>query len=272
MKGHMMRKFFLSIILVLVPFIANLALPWDTAYIDSLFKSKNARGSFLLYDLKADKYYKFNEARCDSGFLPASTFKIVNSLIGLETGVLSGKDHVYKWDGQKRWLDSWNQDHTLQSAIANSVVWYYQRLAREIGPERMKENLSKLDYGNDDISAGIDLFWLEGNYKVTSYEQIGLLKGLYADKLPFSKRNMKIVREIMVNDSTDAYVLRAKTGFAVRGKGQPLTGWYVGYVERGDNVYFFSLNLTGRDEDIDALFPARIDITRAILKQNGIID
>jgi len=137
----------------------------------------------------------------------------------------------------------------------------------------MQMYLNKLDnYSNKDISAGVDLFWLEGGFRVTAYQQIWMLKNLYLNKLPFSDRSMNIVKEIMSTDSTDTYVMKTKTGFAVRQKGCPLTGWYVGYVERGDKVYMFALNLTGDDKDIKELFPARIDITRAILKKNGIID
>ena len=43
---------------------------------------------------------------------------------------------------------------------------------------------------------------------------------------------------------------------------QPQVGWYVGYLERGGNAYFFAINMDINKPD-DA--KARINITKSIL-------
>ena len=120
------------------------------------------KGAFVLYDFNKNQYIRFNPERCAEQFIPASTFKIMNSLIGLETGVIPDENYVIKWDGTHYDVPSWNQDHTLKTAIQNSVVWYYQELARRVGSEKMQYYVDAAQYGNQNISGQIDNFWLEG--------------------------------------------------------------------------------------------------------------
>ena len=124
---------------------------------------QNTEGAFVLYDLKNDRYLRYNERRARQRFNPFSTFKIPNSLIGLETGVIKDAEFVIPWDRQKypaqnNMMPEWNRDQTLRSAIKYSVLWYYRELAMRVGEKRMKEWVSKLDYGNQDTSGGIDRF------------------------------------------------------------------------------------------------------------------
>lgn len=115
---------------------------------EKYYNKYHVTGSFLFYDLKKDAFIRFNPARTRQGFLPASTFKIVNSLIALEEKIIPDEKHIFKWDGTKREYEIWNKDHDLASAFKNSVVWYYQKLARKIGKQRMKEYLKQMHYGN----------------------------------------------------------------------------------------------------------------------------
>ena len=199
----------------------------------------------------------FNEERTKKGFLPASTFKIINSLIALETGVIKDEHEIIKWDGKKRFVQDWNRDHNLRSAIKYSVVWFYQELARRIGEERMKRNINAVGYGNQDIGGGIDLFWLNGNIRITMEEQVEFLKRLHQNDLPFSTRTMDIVKDIMIQEQTKDYTLRAKTGWAARV--EPNIGWFVGYLERKDNVYFFANNIDIKNDE-DAKFRKKITL------------
>jgi beta-lactamase class D len=204
------------------------------------FDSAGVEGSFLLYDASAGTYYAHNLERCRAAFLPASTFKIPNSLIGLETGVIEDADYIIRWDGVKREIESWNRDHSLRSAIAVSCVPYYQELARRVGGKQMKMYLDSLRYGNADISAGIDRFWLSGgSYRITSFEQIDFLRRLHDERLPVSARSMRIVKDIMLLDSAGAYILRGKTGWTEAQE----VGWFIGWVETPKNVYFYACNL-----------------------------
>ena len=221
-------------------------------------------GAFVLYDLNLKRYIRYNPERCAERFIPASTFKIMNSLIGLETGIIPDADYVIKWDGTKYDIPAWNQDHTLRTAIQNSVVWYYQELARRVGEKKMQEYVDAAHYGNQDISGKIDTFWLEGGLRISAEEQVEFLKRLYKGELPLSQRSMNIVKEILVLEKTETYQLSGKTG-----SGQRITpheSWFVGYLETKGNVYFFATNIEGSDGSGDK---AR-EIAQNILQNLGL--
>ena len=126
------------------------------------FDEYNHEGCFILYDLKKNEYFKYNPERCSERFIPASNFKIFNSLAALESEAIKDENEIIKWDGVERFIPNWNKDLNLAQAFKYSAVWFYQELARRIGEDRMKEYITLNHYGNEDISGGIDLFWLEG--------------------------------------------------------------------------------------------------------------
>jgi beta-lactamase class D len=232
------------------------------------FENNRVDGCFVLYDLKQDHYVRTNPDRCATGYLPASTFKILNALIALETGVIDSPDTVMQWDGTRYQIESWNRDQTMRSAIRDSVVWYFQEVARRVGRERMQTWVDKVGYGNRDISGNIDSFWLDGGLRISPDEQVAFLVRLYNNDLPFSQKNMDLVKEMILLEQTDSYRLRVKTGWAVRVEDQ--IGWWVGWVEKGDDVYFFATNFQSDHPDQN-FGPAREGITRSILKDLGIL-
>jgi beta-lactamase class D len=238
----------------------------ELSEVKQVFKTAGHRGSFLLYDLKADKYSGYNLERCKKRFSPASTFKIPNSLIGLETGVLKDQSTVFKWDSVKRFYDAWNRDCDLSYAIQYSVVWYYQELARRVGKVEMKNYINKLGYGNKDISPKLDEFWLRGNLKISQFEQIEFLRNLYSNKVPFAQRNIDIVKSIILRYDTLDCKIRAKTGWSIKDS----VGWYVGWVEKNNQVWFFATNIDERNAPED-FAQARISITIESLKALGIL-
>ena len=182
-------------------------------------------GSFVLCDQSNDKYIFYNQSQFKQPFTPASTFKICNSLIGLETGVIKDENFIIPWDSVTRRVPAWNQDQDLKTAFKNSTVWYYQELARRVGGEKMKYWLDKANYGNADTSGGIDKFWLTGGLRITPEQQIDFLKRLHDNTLPFSQRSMDIVKSIMTAKDTLGYVVRAKTGWGEQDNKE--IGWYV---------------------------------------------
>jgi beta-lactamase class D len=232
-------------------------------------------GSFALYDMNAGKYILYNERQFKEPFIPASTFKICNSLIGLETGVIADENFVIPWDSVCRNAD-WDKDHTLKTAFQTSAVWYYQELARRVGGEKMKYWLNKTSFGNADTSGGIDKFWLTGGLRITHEQQIDFLKRLHDNKLPFSQRAMDIVKRIMIQKDTISYTLRAKTGWS-RQSGKEI-GWYVGYIETKGNVYYFSncvqlpSELMSQEEQAAKFVSSRKAITLAILHELKIME
>jgi beta-lactamase class D len=229
------------------------------------FEQFHVEGSFALYDLKGNKWILYNQAQWRKPFVPASTFKICNSLIGLETGVIRDENYVIKWDGVDRSRPEWNKDHDLKTAFKNSTVWYYQELARRVGSERMKKWLNLIGYGNADTSGGIDMFWLSGGLRITPEQQVLFLKRLYEERLPFSKRTMDIVKRIMVAKDTATYTLRAKTGWGNQDNKD--IGWYVGYLQTKSNVYFFASCIQCADPKNPDFARARTEIALRILRE-----
>lgn len=220
-------------------------------------------GSFVLFDQNNDKFIFCNQQQFKEPFSPASTFKICNSLIGLETGVIKDEGFVISWDSIVRPNLKWNQDHDLKLAFKNSTVWYYRELARRVGGDKMKFWLDKAQYGNVDTSGGIDLFWLKGGLRVTPEQQIDFLKRLHDNKLPFAKRTVDIVKKIMIAKDTLDYIVRAKTGWS--DEEERIVGWYVGYIEKNNNVYYFANCIQSKDIDNKDFSRARTEIAYKIL-------
>lgn len=230
------------------------------------FREAGVTGTFVLYDPAEGRYLVHNPARARERFIPASTFKILNSLISLETRVVADTSTVFPWDGVEHEIAPWNRDHTLATAFENSVVWYYQELARRVGEDRMRDHVQRVEYGNGDIGGGIDRFWLTGNLRVSPIEQVTFLQRLHERRLPFSDRTVDAVEGMMVEDRGADYVLRAKTGWA---RWDPADiGWYVGYIVHQDRPYYFALNL---DIEHRAQAAARRGVTRAILSDLGLL-
>ena len=211
------------------------------------FQELGVEGSILIYDLNQDKTHEHNPSRNTKAFLPASTFKILNSLIALETGVLPNELSILTWDGVQRDIPQWNRDLNMKEAFKVSAVWFYQVIARRVGQERMQKWITQVGYGNQKIGSkeDIDKFWLEGEIQITPQEQIQFLRRLYKNDLPFSERSQSIVKDIMIVEQTPDYTIRAKTGWAARVT--PQIGWYVGYLEKDNNAYFFAVNIDIRD-------------------------
>lgn len=226
-------------------------------------------GTLVIYDVNKNEYITINPERAALRFTPASTFKIPNSLIGLETGVIKDENFVIKWDGIKRWNDDWNKDHNLSSAIKLSVVPYYQELARRVGRERMQKYLNSLNYGNKIIGENVDSFWLDNSLQISADEQVEFMKKLHEYKLPFSKRTIGIVKNIMSEEKYSKSVLKYKTGTGKKTTGE-FIGWLVGYIEKENNVYLFAFNVDG--ETFDDVVKIRAELARKILKQLKIIE
>ncbi|MDF2892859.1 MAG: Beta-lactamase [Clostridia bacterium] len=204
-------------------------------------------GCFVLYNPETNTYTIHNKEKSIMRLPPNSSFKIYNSLIGLESGVLKDENTLFQWDGTKHSIEVWNQDHTLASAFSNSVVWYYKQLASQVGEKTMQEYIDKIEYGNKDISGGIDRFWLQSSIKISPMEQIELLRKLYNFELPFKKENIDVVKKIMILSNKNGIVFRGKTGSGMK-DGKYINGWFVGYVEKEDKVYLFATNIEAVQE------------------------
>lgn len=238
---------------------------------EKIIDSANVEGAILIYDLKNDKYYSndFNWAKKRN--LPASTFKITNSIIALETGVVENDSTLLKWNGEKRRFKNWEQDLILRDAFHFSCVPCYQEIARKVGENKMNKFLKKLDYGNMKVdSSNLDLFWLEGESSITQFQQINFLKRLYQSELPISERTEMIMKRMIVIEDTDDYKLSGKTGWSIRNGNN--NGWFVGYVETQSKIYFFATNVEPKQHFDMNMFPMiRKDVTFKAFVQMKII-
>lgn len=231
------------------------------------FKDRDCDGCFVLLDNNNNTTYVYNKERAGKQFLPASTFKIPNSIFALDSKVIKDENEIIEWDGVQRSFKDWNQNINLSSAIKVSCVWFYQELARRMGFEKLDNYVNSCNYGNKNINGKVDTFWLEGDLRISAYQQIEFLKSFYFYKLPFENNTIDIVKKIIVNETTPKYKLSAKTGWADLVNNE--VGWWVGYVEKDNNTYFFALNMKMTKLEQAKL---RIEIAKEILKEMGIIE
>lgn len=238
--------------------------PQEIKELKSIFDKYNVSGSILVFDYNNNEYKGFNIERCNQGFSPASTFKIPNTLIALETETIT-TDSIFKWNGEKQDLPAWEADMNIAQAYKASCVPIYQGIAKSIGVEQMQKYVRLLHFGNMVINqSNINRFWLEQESKITQFQQIYFLKRLYNLELPISDQTMLTVKQIMLQEDTRDYKLSAKTGLDV--SGDIIHGWFVGYIETQDNVYFFATNIEPIKEIESIKFSSsRIQLTKDVL-------
>jgi len=280
----MRTSFILS--LVLVVFLSSCAKTrikehsdWEQYFATNGIKN----GCFILRDNNHESIHYYNLKRCSQRLLPASTFKIFNSLVALETAIAPDDQLVIKWDGVKR-KPEWDKDMTMREAFTVSCVPYYQELARRIGHQNMQHYLDTVQYGNMKMGSHIDSFWLDNSLQITADEQVGFLKKLYFNQLPLSERSQRIVRSIMLREDSTNYKLYYKTGWGIVGDTSTL--WIVGFVERIEHVnepkesmnksdvrmypYFFAENFDIPKSDATKKWAdLRLQIAKEILRSYG---
>lgn len=240
----------------------------ENAELGEPFLQAGVTGTFVVYDPGADRFTGWNRERAVKRFVPASTFKIPNSLIGLAAGAVRDVDEKIPYHSDSPpFVEAWVRDMGLREALPLSNVPIYQELARRIGPERMQTALREMDYGSQEIGPQVDRFWLDGPLTISAVEQARFLARLAQGTLPFPEQHQRSIREITVIETRPTYVLHAKTGWQnARGPG---VGWWVGWVERGAEVHPFALNLDIRTP-ADAVH--RQEIGRACLRRLGLLD
>lgn len=247
------------------------------------FSKYGVDGCIEIYDNNKEIASFYNKERVAEQLPPASTFKIFNSLVALETGIAPDEQMVLPWDGQERSNPLWNQDLNMAEAFELSAVPYYQELARRIGNAKMQYFLDTVKYGNMKIGNDIDAFWLDGSLRISADEQVGFMKRLYHDELSgFSERSNRIVRGLMLQETGKNFRLYYKTGTIGEGKGQLF--WLVGFLEhfvpskdiktkQANEVphpYFFAMNFSSTDSNPEA-GAHRVDILKEILQSQNVI-
>lgn len=232
---------------------------------ESYFEDEKAIGCFLLYEVDKAQLHYYNPQRSQELFPPASTFKLFNALVGLETGVAADENEMIPWNGRKSRMKAWDKDHTLASAMAVSCLPYYQELARRIGRERMQAHLDKLGYGNQTIGEDIDLFWLDESLRISPADQLKFVNRLRLKKLPLALRSMDIVHKIIVLKSAPDFKSYGKTGWYQ--DGETNLGWLVGWIEKEGKSAVYVLNCERPRVENDGFGKIRYSIRDKILKE-----
>jgi|SRR5450830_123900 len=247
----------LSIVVASKSFAAST--PQERLDWSNYFSNANAKGTIVVVDARANKdvVLVYDSERANRRYSPASTFKIPHSLFALDAGILRDEFQVIPWDGTKRSIEAWNEDQNLRSAMRSSTVWVYEQFAQQLGDKREADYMQKIAYGNA-VTEGAKPFWIEGELEISANEQISLLRRLYRNELPFRVEHQRLVKDVMINEAGQDWILRAKTGW--NGK----VGWWVGWVEWPTGPVFFALNIDTPNRLSD--LPKRLDITRNILR------
>ena len=231
------------------------------------FDSVNVEGSFSFMNNQSGEITLYNMTLDTQRVLPASSFEIINTLIGVQTGRITDEKTVIPWNGKTSTHPEWDKDLTLKEAFQASAVPYFQEIARRIGHDTMKLWVDSLQYGNKDISGPVDSFWLNNHLKISPDEQLGLMFRLYFDKLPFQKYAQEIVRKLMLEEDNTLFKLSYKAGWGYDEQDHSV-GWVVGYIEENRHVYFFVTLLKSPDKEKN-MKEAGLRITKNILSGMG---
>lgn len=211
---------------------------------------KGYEGCFVLFDKNNNEYCIYNENKSNKRVSPCSTFKIILSLIGLETKTIKDEKVIFKWDGTQypKEVADWNRDHNLKTALTYSVNWYFYKLVSQINEDELYSYVQKLNYGNKDITGGKTKFWEQSSLKISPKEQVEWLRKFYDYQIPFSKRNIDILKQSVVVPNNNGNMVFGRTGTGGTADYKIVNGWFIGYIEKNNNVYFFATNIEGKDK------------------------
>lgn len=253
MKSSLVFIIVLAIILISIPTISALAVDKEThafsssnvVYKDYSHFFEELSGSAVIYDSKNKKYTIHNKEESITRFEPSSTYKIYSALFALESGIITRDHSQMAWDGNQYPYEEWNQDLDLFSAMDISASWYFQNLDSQIGKEKLNNYYKQINYGNENLSGHISNYWFDGSLKISPVEQVEMLKKFYNNEFAFEQSNIQTVKDSLLLEVTDGKRLSGKTG-TLKVNGEKYNGWFVGYVETGNNTYFFAIHIEGK--------------------------
>ncbi|NTS77179.1 class D beta-lactamase [Catenovulum sp. SM1970] len=230
--------------------------------------------AMLIKAKRGDYVYQYNHQRISRRYTPFSSFKIANTLIALDSGKITSLNQpltfdLTKYPVEKWWPKIWYQAPVdIRTAFQSSALPVYQQLALEMGAKTVQQYVDQFDYGNKDISSGIDSFWLNGSIEISAAEQVELIANIEQQNYPLKATTYSLFKQVMLVEKTDDYALYAKTGTGPVGP-KKYIGWYVGYIERADNTFYFAFNLDGTN--FKGIVKERVPTAKKILKQQGLL-
>ncbi|HDC3844675.1 TPA: beta-lactam sensor/signal transducer BlaR1 [Staphylococcus aureus] len=223
-------------------------------------------GSFVMYSMKKDKYYIYNEKESRKRYSPDSTYKIYLALFGLDSHIISDKNSRMSWNHNHYPFDSWNKDQDLNTAIQNSVNWYFERISNQLSKNYTSDQLKQLNYGNKNLGS-YKAYWLEDSLKISNLEQVIVLKNMMEQNNHFSKNEKKQLSSSLLIRKNENYELYGKTGTGIV-NGKYNNGWFVGYVITNHDKYYFSTHLSDEKASGEN---AKL-INEKILKEMGVLN
>lgn len=230
-------------------------------------------GVILVHDKESGAWHASDPAAAEVRHAPFSTFKVWNTLAGLEAGVLSGPETFIAWDRERfpresLFVQAWAADHTLRSAYRNSVVWYYQVVAERIGADRMQRFLDRVGYGNRDLSGGLTRFWLGSSLRISPREQVERLDALLAGRLAVQPEHLAVLEDIALVERRGACGVYGKSGGGLAREDRSLwQGWFIGWLRCGDRLTTFATFLEAAE--FARIRDARYRLSRDALKTLG---
>lgn len=243
------------------------AINWQSnQQIAMLFEQANVQGTCVVYDVNANKFIGYNYKRAKTRYIPASSFKIPHTLIGLATHAVQNVDEILAYGGKPQIFKIWEKDMSLRAAIKISNVAIYQTLAKRIGLKRMRLNLARMNYGNQKVGTNLQNFWLHGPLKISAIEQTVFLARFANLALAYDKNQQKAVHEIIQLEKGQNWTLYGKSGWA--NASNPDIGWWVGWVEKNAAIYSFAINI---DMPHPSYVEKRTSLGKSCLKQLKIL-
>ena len=223
-------------------------------------------GSFVMYSMKKDKYYIYNEKESRKRYSPDSTYKIYLALFGLDRHIISDKNSRMSWNHNHYPFDSWNKDQDLNTAIQNSVNWYFERISNQLSKNYTSDQLKQLNYGNKNLGS-YKSYWMEDSLKISNLEQVIVFKNMMEQNNHFSKKAKNQLSSSLLIKKNEKYELYGKTGTGIV-NGKYNNGWFVGYVITNHDKYYFATHLSdgnpsGKNAEL---------ISEKILKEMGVLN
>ena len=256
----------LSVALTLLLCMPAMAAEWrDSQEAANVFAKNGVIGTFVVYDVEHGVFTGYNRLRAEERFIPASTFKIPNTLIGLASGAVKSVDEVLPYGGKPQPRKEWEKDMSLREAITVSNVPVFQELARRVGVKPYEEMLDAMEYGNASPGTVADTFWLKGPLTISAMEQARFMAALAKGSLPAPAEAQAATREITLLAKEANWELHGKTGTA--DAEDPNIGWWVGWVQKDGKIYAFALNIDMPTPNA----PNRVELGKACLHALGIL-
>lgn len=238
----------------------------EVSYIELSSYFRNYDGSFVLFDSEAGTWQIYNKEYATLRISPDSTYKIYDALLGLESNIIKPAQSTMDWNGENYPFEAWNHDQDLNSAMQNTVNWYFQKIDQQAGSDKVQAFFKKISYGNQNTDGDLSSYWLESSLKISPIEQVELLTKLHDNDFQFSTENINAVKDSILLSSSEYGSFYGKTGTG-RINGQDINGWFVGFIETGVHTYYFATNI---QSDANATGSNASQVTLSILSDMDI--